>query len=111
MADAVPDVLHGQCAMSSNIQTQAVWVWMSLVVLTAGSYFFGSLGGGSGGGHILLLLVLAIALGKVWLVGRYFMELKHAPPPLRRVADIWLVITGCIILGLFITSWEGTLSG
>lgn len=98
--------------MSRNIQTQAIWVWMSLVVLTTGSFFFGSLGGGgSGGEHILLLLVLAIALGKVWLVGRYFMELKYAPQSLRRVADIWLVITGCIILGLFITSWEGVLSG
>ena len=49
---------------------------------------------------------IVIALIKVRLVFREFMEVRHAPVLLRRLTDLWVVLTGGTLLGCY---WIGRL--
>ena len=42
---------------------------------------------------------IAIALIKVRIIIREFMEVRHAPVLLGRLTDLWVVLTGAILLG------------
>ena len=46
-------------------------------------------------------LVIAIALVKVRIIFREFMEVRHSPRLLRRLTDLWLVFTGAMLLGCY----------
>ncbi len=41
--------------------------------------------------------VIALAIGKVWLVAWQFMELRHAPRIVRYAFDIWLAIIAVVL--------------
>src|SRR5262245_31806853 len=43
--------------------------------------------------------VILIALIKVRIILREFMEVRHAHVLLRRLTDLWVVLTGAILLG------------
>jgi hypothetical protein len=43
--------------------------------------------------------VIGIALIKARVIFREFMEVRHAPVLLGRLADLWIVLTGAILLG------------
>jgi hypothetical protein len=45
---------------------------------------------------------IVIALIKVRLVFREFMEVRHAPVLLCRLTDLWVVLTGAILLGCYL---------
>ena len=42
-----------------------------------------------------------IALVKVRVIIREFMEVRHAPMLLRRLTDLWLVLAGASLLGCY----------
>jgi len=42
-----------------------------------------------------------IALVKVRVIMREFMEVRHAPALLRRLTDLWVVVTGLSLLGAY----------
>ena len=42
-----------------------------------------------------------IALIKVRVIMREFMEVRHAPPLLCRLTDLWVVSTGVSLLGAY----------
>jgi hypothetical protein len=44
---------------------------------------------------------ILIALVKTRIIFREFMEVRHAPVLLRRLTDLWLVLTGAILLGCY----------
>jgi hypothetical protein len=44
---------------------------------------------------------IVIALVKVRIIMREFMEVRHAPQLLRRLTDLWLVIMAAVFLGLY----------
>jgi len=44
---------------------------------------------------------ILMALIKVRLIFREFMEVRHAPPLLSRLTDLWVVLTGGILLGCY----------
>ena len=46
-------------------------------------------------------MAIAIALVKVRIIFREFMEVRHAPRLLRRLTDLWLVFTGAMLLGCY----------
>ncbi|GAH89626.1 unnamed protein product, partial [marine sediment metagenome] len=48
------------------------------------------------------VVILLIAFVKVRFVGRYFMELRHAPLGLVAVFDAWIVVVASALIGLFI---------
>jgi hypothetical protein len=87
--------------MTSIVRAPAVKVWAALVLLTCGSFWLG-VDHGLGTARGALAVILVIALGKAWLVGRYFMELRHAPRWLQGVVDTWLLVTGGVVIGMYV---------
>jgi hypothetical protein len=47
--------------------------------------------------------LIAVAFVKVRLVGLYFMELRAAPLALRVVFEGWVVATGGVLVGLYLS--------
>ena len=69
-------------------------VWWLLVLATCVSWIVGTHEGGNPGDvHPAGFVILVIALTKVRFVGRYFMELRHAPTALRIVFEVWALGT------------------
>ena len=68
-------------------------VWAVLVGATLASWL---LGGGHGA------VVMAVAFLKVRLVGLSFMELRTAPVPLRALFEGWVVVTGGVLIALYL---------
>lgn len=65
-------------------------VWAMLVAATALVWFVGA-DHGVGDGDVAVFAVLALTFVKVWLVGLHFMELRAAPPLLRRLFEGYCV--------------------
>ena len=53
------------------------------------------------GYRVATTVVMSLALVKAYLVGMYFMELRHAPWPLRGVFQAWCVLCGAAVLGVY----------
>jgi hypothetical protein len=81
----------------------AIWrnritlVWAILVAATFLSFETMTLGNA----FLLRSLILVIAFAKVLLVGREFMELRHAPPLLLWLFQLWAVVTCVVLIVLF----------
>lgn len=71
-------------------------VWALLVAATLLSFETMAIGNARIGGGLILL----IAFAKVLLVGREFMELRLAPPPLLWLFQGWAAATGTILFVL-----------
>lgn len=81
-------------------RTKATLAWSGLIAATLLSWFLGAgheLGAESAG-----VVILLIAFVKVRFVGRYFMELRHAPLGLAAVFDVWIVVVAAVLTGLFV---------
>lgn len=76
--------------MKKNILTEDV-VWLVLLALTVLSYEFVD---GLHEWKYLSAAVLVIAMFKIRLVVMHFMEIKHAPFPLRAVLEAWMLVVG-----------------
>lgn len=51
---------------------------------------------------LLIAVVFAIALLKIRIVILHFMEVRLAPLPLRMAIEIWIVVLGATLLGLWL---------
>ena len=74
-------------------------VWAALVVATVVSWAVGS---EHGTGSLVALLVLGVAMIKVRFVGLDFMELRHAPLPLRAAFDGYCVVLWGVLTGMYL---------
>ena len=81
-------------------------VWLVLLVATAASLWLGAdAPPPSDRGHTAAIVgVLAIAFAKIWLIVRYFMEVRFAPRWLRIVMDVWVVGVFAAITALYMMS-------
>jgi heme/copper-type cytochrome/quinol oxidase subunit 4 len=75
-------------------------VWFVLVAATLASWTLGV-------GHELpdryaAVGIIVIAFIKVHFVGRYFMELRDAPTPLKAVFGAWNVVVAALLIGLYL---------
>lgn len=87
--------------MTFNIfRNMTTLVWFGLIAATLMSWFVG-VGHGLGEGFAGLVILL-IAFVKVRFVGRYFMELRHAPLGLAAAFDAWIVVVAATLIGLFL---------
>jgi hypothetical protein len=50
---------------------------------------------------VVTVSAIVIALIKVRIIFREFMEVRHAPALLRRLTDAWVVIIGVSLLGTY----------
>ncbi|TAM69765.1 cytochrome C oxidase subunit IV family protein [Mycobacterium sp.] len=89
--------------MKTYLRTPATAVWAVLLVATLATWMLGA-------GHTVIvdsarvatIFVLLIAFVKVDLVGRYFMELQHAPRRLALLFNGWTVITCAVVIALYV---------
>jgi cytochrome c oxidase subunit IV len=78
---------------------RAGFSWLILVAATVVSW---ALGAEHGTGSAIAIVVLAIAALKVRLVGLDFMELRHAPLPLRAIFELYCVAIWAVLCGLYL---------
>lgn len=86
--------------MSVGFERRLLAIWLALSAVTFLQPGIGALEGRSAlaGGSVLTAGVIAIALIKVRIILREFMEVRHAPVLLGRLTDGWIVLTGAILL-------------
>lgn len=89
--------------MASYVRNTLVLAWLALLVATAASWVIGRLNEhGAGDAHVgAIIAILLIALVKVRLVMRTFMEVGHAPAWLQRICDAWLLANAAMILAYY----------
>lgn len=73
--------------------------WLFLVAATIVSW---AVGAEHGSGSVVAVLVLGIAAIKVRLVGLDFMELRHAPIPLRAVFELYCIGMWALLSSLYL---------
>jgi Prokaryotic Cytochrome C oxidase subunit IV len=74
-------------------------VWLVLASFTLGYLWIDrSVGGSLRANAVVTSSVIVIALIKVRIIFREFMEVRHAPVLLRRLTDVWVFV---IAAGLF----------
>ncbi|MEV6041424.1 cytochrome C oxidase subunit IV family protein [Nonomuraea sp. NPDC052116] len=88
------------CEASSG-KNRAVVAWLVLMGATAVSWY---LGDGHGARRFATVVVLAVAFAKVYLVGRYFMELGQAPRALRLLFGGWTVMVCAALITMFVVT-------
>lgn len=81
--------------MPALFRTAATPVWVALMAATALSV-------GVGGAHGTTVLILAVAFVKVRFIGLYFMELRHAPVPLRLAFEGWCLAIGVLTILMYL---------
>lgn len=81
------------------VRNRAGFSWLVLIAATLVSWAVGS---EHGTGSTVVLVVLAIASLKVRLVGLDFMELRHAPIPLRAAFEFYCVAIWAVLSGLYL---------
>ncbi len=85
--------------MLALMRNRAGVSWLILVALTLSSF---AVGADHGTGSLVAVAVLAIAAIKVRLVGLDFMELRHAPIPLRAAFEVYCVALWALLSGLYL---------
>ena len=91
--------------MLSLLRRKITFVWLVLILATALSW---QLGHGFGFGDrytYATVAIVIIAFIKVRLVFLDFMELRHAPLPLRLVFESWTLVVGGTIIACY---WAST---
>lgn len=84
--------------MKRLLADRVTLVWLLLVVITLASW---ESVGVTGGARIASFAVLVIAFVKARLIGLEFMELRHAPLPLRIAFEAWTIIMCVTLVALY----------
>lgn len=90
--------------MNTAFETRLAIVWLALSLVSAAYLLVGSPGDTAipQASTAITIGVIAIALVKVRIIMREFMEVRHAPPLLHRLADLWLLVTACSLIGIYL---------
>lgn len=75
--------------------------WLLLIGATVLSWQFGHGWDFGGDAHYGTAAVIVIAFLKVRVVFLEFMELRHAPLPLRLAFELWALVVGGTIIALY----------
>jgi hypothetical protein len=87
--------------MRTLLRDQTTAIWGLLVVATLASSSMGT-------SHAITdpevagAAVITVGFVKARMIGRYFMELRFAPVPLRLAFDSWLLLTWSVLVGLYL---------
>jgi hypothetical protein len=78
--------------------------WLALAGITLLSLWMGRLEGRGAPTPNAVVAASAIVIGlvKTRIIFREFMEVRHAPVLLGRLTDLWLVLTGAILVGVYL---------
>lgn len=81
------------------VRNRAGLTWLVLIAATLVSF---AVGAEHGTGATIVVVVLGIAAIKIRLVGLDFMELRHAPIPLRALFEFYCVALWAVLSGLYV---------
>jgi len=86
-----------------SFEKRLVFVWLALSAMTLAQLALTSLGeqDSLAPNAALTSSAIVIALIKVRVIIREFMEVRHAPVLLCRLTDLWMVLTGVSLLGSY----------
>jgi len=89
--------------VNAGFDRRLLFVWLALCAVTIVSLIVGSLDGrvAHGPNAAITSCAIAIAIIKVRIIFREFMEVRHAPVLLRRLTDLWVVLTAVSLLGVY----------
>ena len=89
--------------MRRRFEKRLTFVWLALSAITLAQLALGSLGeqDALAPNAAVTSSAVVIALVKVRVIMREFMEVRHAPALLCRLTDLWLVLTGVSLLGSY----------
>ena len=89
--------------MNRRFQKRLLFVWLALSAITLAQLMLGSLGERDSltPNAWVTSMAIVIALIKVRVIIREFMEVRHAPVLLCRLTDLWVVLTGVSLLGSY----------
>ena len=89
--------------MTGLFRHRTTVVWAALVAITCVSWALGASHGlGAGGVTAATAAVLALAFLKVRYVGLEFMELRHADAVLRIAFELWVLLVGATVVGVYL---------
>ena len=83
------------------LKSVAIAVGVALAALTVGSYVLG-VDHLLGFSRMAMAIVMVVAFVKVWLVVYYFMDIRHAPRWLFLIVHGWLLLSGAVVVGLYV---------
>ena len=89
--------------MNVGFGKRLILVWLTLSVMTISQLGVSSIDGRDvlTPNAVITSSAIVIALVKVRVIFREFMEVRHAPVLLRRLTDAWVVVTGVVLLGFY----------
>ena len=89
--------------MNTGFEKRLIVVWLALSAITITQLGVGWLDGRDGlrPNAAITASAIVIALVKVRVIFREFMEVRHAPVLLGRLTDLWVVLAGVSLLGCY----------
>ena len=89
--------------MNAGFGKRLLVVWLALSAITLVSLWMGSLDGRDAltPNAMISSSAIVIALIKMRIIFREFMEVRHAPVLLSRLTDAWVVLTAVSLLGAY----------
>jgi hypothetical protein len=87
--------------VNARFEKRLIVVWLALSAITIMQLGVGSVDGQASlaPNSAIAAGAILIALIKVRIIFREFMEVRHAPVLLGRLTDLWVVLTAAILLG------------
>jgi hypothetical protein len=79
-------------------------VWLVLVAISLGYLWIDHVAAHDGiptASTVVTVLAICFALIKVRIIMRQFMEVRNAPPVLRRLTDFWVLLMAVAVLGVY----------
>ena len=86
--------------MAALFRDRITVIWLLLVAATLFSWE-SARGDAGHGPHLTTVAILVIALAKIRFIGLDFMELRHAPTPMRGFLELWLVVVGIALAAIY----------
>lgn len=90
--------------MSARFNKRLLIVWLILSSMTLGYVWMDNAVDQNGtlkASTVVTVSAIIIALVKVRIIFREFMEVRHAPALLRRLTDAWVVLMAVCLLGSY----------
>jgi hypothetical protein len=91
--------------MKTALNKRLLIVWLILTALSLGYLWIDHTAdehGAPRASTVVTISAIVIALIKVRIIMREFMEVRHAPALLRRITDAWVVIMAVVMIGLYL---------
>jgi hypothetical protein len=90
--------------MSGTFNKRLAIVWLVLTAMTLAYIWLDQSADDDGvykASTVVTVSAIVIALVKVRIIFREFMEVRHAPASLRRLTDGWVVLMAAFLLGSY----------